>query len=102
MPVLSTRAFAMAKNAVVVTEDDLEQQFRDDKRFAVQLLDSEYREHIWRYIKSICRYFTDDDIHDVYQQARKRPAEHVEKNRSLGVVLASGEIRPDASGGGGG
>jgi len=60
----------MAKNAVVVTEDDLEQQFRgDDKKFAVQLLDSEYREHIWRYIKSICRYFTDDEIHDVYQQA---------------------------------
>jgi len=59
----------MAKNAVVVTEDDLEQQFKDDKKFAVQLLDSEYREHIWRYIKSVCRYFTDDEIHDVYQKA---------------------------------
>ena len=59
----------MAKNAVVVTEDDLEQQFKDDKSFAVKLLDSEYREYIWRYIKSICRYFTDDEIHDVYQQS---------------------------------
>lgn len=34
----------MAKNTVVVTEDELEQQFREDKKFAVQLLDSEYRE----------------------------------------------------------
>jgi hypothetical protein len=40
------------------------------------------------------------DLPQLHQ--RKRPAEHVEKNRSLGVVLASGEIRPDASGGGGG
>jgi hypothetical protein len=30
----------------------------------------------------------------------KRPAEHVGRNRRLGVGLASGEIRPDASGGG--
>jgi RNA polymerase sigma factor (sigma-70 family) len=58
----------MAKRVVVVTEDDLEQQFRDDKQSAVQLLESEYREHIWRYIKSICRYFFEDDIHDVYQK----------------------------------
>jgi RNA polymerase sigma factor (sigma-70 family) len=57
----------MAKNTLVVTEDDLEQQFKDDKQFAVQLLDSEYREHIWRYIKSVCRYFTGDEIRDVYQ-----------------------------------
>ena len=57
----------MAKNTVVVTEDDLEQQFKDDKQFAVQLLDSEYREHLWRYIKSVCRYFTGDEIRDVYQ-----------------------------------
>lgn len=57
----------MAKNTVVVTEDDLEQQFKDDKQFAVQLLDSEYREHLWRYIKSVCPYFTGDEIRDVYQ-----------------------------------
>jgi DNA-directed RNA polymerase specialized sigma24 family protein len=59
----------MAKQMVVITDDALEQQFADDKRLAVQLLDSEYREHIWRYIRSICRYFSDDDIHDVYQSA---------------------------------
>jgi len=59
----------MAKTTVVVTEDDLEQQFKEDKQFAVQLLDSEYREHIWRYIKSVCRYFTGDEIRDVYQDA---------------------------------
>lgn len=59
----------MAKTTVVVTEDDLEQQFKEDKQFAVQLLDSEYREHLWRYIKSICRYLTDDEIHDVYQKS---------------------------------
>jgi hypothetical protein len=69
MPVLWTRTFTMAKKAVVVTEDDLEQLFKDDKKFAVQMLDSEYREHLWRYIKSKCQYFSEDDIHDVYQQA---------------------------------
>lgn len=57
----------MAKKTVVVTEDDLEQQFKTDPQFAVQLLDSEFREHIWRYIKSVCRYFTGDEIRDVYQ-----------------------------------
>jgi len=44
----------MVKKVVVITEDDLEQQFKEDKKFAVQLLDSEYREHLWRYIKSKC------------------------------------------------
>jgi hypothetical protein len=38
----------------------------------------------------------------IHRQFCKRPAEHVETNRNLSVVLASGEIRPDASGGGGG
>ncbi len=33
---------------------------------------------------------------------RKRPAEHIGRNRRLGVGLANGEIKPDASGGGGG
>ncbi|MGB7735493.1 MAG: hypothetical protein WBL72_17575, partial [Thermoguttaceae bacterium] len=32
----------------------------------------------------------------------KRPAEHIGRNRRLGVGLANGEIKPDASGGGGG
>jgi len=59
----------MAKRVVALMEDDLEQQFREDKRLAVQLLESEYRERIWRYIKSICRYFSEDDIHDVYQKS---------------------------------
>jgi DNA-directed RNA polymerase specialized sigma24 family protein len=63
------RADLMAKNMVVATEDDFERQFKEDRKSAVQVFESEYREHIWRYIKSICRYFSEDDIHDVYQQS---------------------------------
>ena len=36
------------------------------------------------------------------RKVRKRPAEHIGRNRRLGVGLANGEIKPDASGGGGG
>jgi DNA-directed RNA polymerase specialized sigma24 family protein len=73
------KGFAMAKNTVVVTEDDLEEQFKDDKKFAVQLLDSEYRERMRQYIKSICRYLSDDDIFDVYQQSLREFIRCVQK-----------------------
>jgi hypothetical protein len=69
----------MAKKAVVVTEDDLAELFKDDKKFAVQMLDSEYREHMWRYIKSRCRYFSEEDIHDVYVQSLREFIRCVQK-----------------------
>ncbi|MGA2617115.1 MAG: hypothetical protein ABSF26_05850 [Thermoguttaceae bacterium] len=56
----------MAKERVVVTEDELERLLREDPKFAVEMIDSDYRENIWRYIRSRCRYFDDDDVHEVY------------------------------------
>lgn len=56
----------MAKERSVVTEDELEELLREDPKFAVAMIDSDYRENIWRYIRSRCRYFDDDDVHDVY------------------------------------
>jgi DNA-directed RNA polymerase specialized sigma24 family protein len=56
----------MANERAVVTEVELEQLLREDPKFAVEMIDSEYRENIWRYIRSRCRYFDDDDVHDVY------------------------------------
>ena len=44
---------------------------REDPKFAVEMIDSEYRENIWRYIRSRCRYFDDDDVHDVYVKTLK-------------------------------
>jgi DNA-directed RNA polymerase specialized sigma24 family protein len=52
-----------------ITDEELEQLFHEpDRRFAVQMLDTYRREHMWRYILSKCRYFDDDDIHEVYTQ----------------------------------
>jgi DNA-directed RNA polymerase specialized sigma24 family protein len=59
----------MAKNDGI-SDGELEELFRDpDRRFAVQMLDAYRRENMWRYILSICRYFDDDDIHEVYVQS---------------------------------
>jgi DNA-directed RNA polymerase specialized sigma24 family protein len=65
------RGVAMAKTRVVVTEEDLEQLLREDPKFAVEMIDSDYRENIWRYIRSRCRYFDDDDVHEVYVNTLK-------------------------------
>lgn len=61
----------MAKERVVVTEDELERLLREDPKFAVEMIDSDYRENIWRYIRSRCRYFDDDDVHEVYLKTLK-------------------------------
>lgn len=61
----------MAKEHCVVTEDELEELLREDPKFAVAMIDSDYRENIWRYIRSRCRYFDDDDVHDVYVSTLK-------------------------------
>lgn len=56
----------MGKERCAVTEDELEELLRTDPKFAVAMIDADYRENIWRYIRSRCRYFDDDDVHDVY------------------------------------
>lgn len=61
----------MAKERVVVTEGELEHLLREDPKFAVEMIDSDYRENIWRYIRSRCRYFDDDDVHEVYVKTLK-------------------------------
>lgn len=61
----------MAKERGVVTEDELEELLREDPKFAVAMIDSDYRENIWRYIRSRCRYFEDDDVHEVYVKTLK-------------------------------
>ena len=62
----------MGKDAVVVTEDDLEQQFREDPRFAIELLHTEFRENIFRYIKSVGSYLAAHEIEDIYQEMMVR------------------------------
>lgn len=55
----------------VITEVELERLLREDPKFAIEMIDSDYRENIWRYIRSRCRYFDDDDVHDVYIETLK-------------------------------
>lgn len=57
----------MAQQDAVVTEDDLEQAFKDDPQFGLEVLDSYFREPLWRYMKSISRSLTPDDMEDIYQ-----------------------------------
>lgn len=59
----------MAKEKV--TEEELEELLRVDSKFAVDMIDADYRENIWRYIRSRCRSFDDDDVHDVYIETVK-------------------------------
>lgn len=59
----------MAKEKV--TEEELEELLRVDPKFAVDMIDADYRENIWRYIRSRCRSFDDDDVHDVYIETVK-------------------------------
>jgi DNA-directed RNA polymerase specialized sigma24 family protein len=61
----------MDKERGGVTEDELEELLREDPKFAVAMIDSDYRENIWRYIRSRCRYFDDDDVHEVYVKTLK-------------------------------
>jgi hypothetical protein len=61
----------MAKESVVVTEDELEGMLREDPLFAVKMIDAEYGEGISRYIRSFCRSFDDDDVHEAYTATLK-------------------------------
>lgn len=58
----------MDETRALATEDELADLLQDDPKFAVQMIDLDYRENIWRYIRSRCRYFDDDDIHEVYSK----------------------------------
>lgn len=59
----------MANEEAVVTEDELEKAFKDDPKFGFEVLDLYFREQIARYIKSIRRSLSPEDIADVYQNA---------------------------------
>ena len=58
----------MTDQKMVATEDELEQRFRDDPQFALQLLHSDYRENIYRFIKSLGWWLNAHEIDDVYQE----------------------------------
>lgn len=47
--------------------DELERLFREEPRFALEVLHTDYREHIWRYIKSFAWWLSPEDIDDIYQ-----------------------------------
>ena len=52
-----------------VTDEDLEQAFRDDPRFAFEMLDAFFREPLLRlHIKSCARGLSPEDMLDVYQE----------------------------------
>jgi RNA polymerase sigma factor (sigma-70 family) len=48
-------------------EEQLEKLFREDPRFAMEVLHTDYRERIWRYIKSVAWWLSPEDIDDIYQ-----------------------------------
>lgn len=58
-------------------EEELEQLFRDDPRFALDLLHTDHREHIWRFIKSIAWWLNPEDIDDIYQNTIVRLIQRV-------------------------
>ena len=63
-----------------VTEEELEKLFAEpDRLFAIQMLDSYRREHLWRYIYSLYRAFSADDVHDVYVKALEEFVKCAEK-----------------------
>ncbi len=61
----------MENERILVTEEELERLLLEDPQFAVEMIDADYRENIWRYIRSLCRYFDDDDVHEVYVKTLK-------------------------------
>jgi DNA-directed RNA polymerase specialized sigma24 family protein len=53
-----------------INDEELEALFRgSDKLYAVSMFDAYRRENMWRYIVSVVRYLTDEQIHEVYQQS---------------------------------
>ena len=65
-----------------VTENELEQAFRDDPEFGLALLHEDYRHQIGRYIKAKAWVLSREDIKDVYQETM---FEMVKVIRSPGV-----------------
>lgn len=58
----------MANGPGTVTEAELAEQFQADPQFALQVLHSEFRENIYRYIKSVGCWLGEHEIDDVYQE----------------------------------
>jgi RNA polymerase sigma factor (sigma-70 family) len=48
--------------------EELEKLFREDPRFALEVLHTDHRELIWRYIKSVVWWLSSEDINDIYQE----------------------------------
>jgi hypothetical protein len=53
-----------------IPNGELEDLFRGpDKQFAVNMFNAYRRENMYRYIVSVARYLTDEEVHDVYQKS---------------------------------
>ena len=53
-----------------ISNEELEDLFAGtDKLFAVTMFNAYRRENMWRYIVSVVGYLTDEQVHEVYQQA---------------------------------
>lgn len=60
-----------------LTEEELEEAFREDAEFGLELLDEEFRDRIARYIKKCGPSLTPDEIHDLYQDTMLEMVGHV-------------------------
>jgi len=91
----------MAKDSIIVTEEELEGMLREDPEFAVKMIDSDYGEAIARYIRSFCRYFDEDDVYEAYKatlkdfiRCAKKP--DFDPNSPLKLVFHIAELRAKA------
>ena len=60
-----------------LTEEELEEAFREDAEFGLELLHEEFRDRIARYIKKCGPSLTPDEIHDLYQDTMLEMVGHV-------------------------
>ena len=74
-----------------ITEEELEQAFRDDPGFGLALLHEDYRHQIGRYIKAKAWGLSREDINDVYQETMLEMVKVIRSpdfdgNRALRIV----------------
>lgn len=77
---LGPRKGAMMSEKDILTEEEegeLEQLFREDPRFALDVLHADHRDHIWRFIKSVAWWLSPEDIDDIYQNTIVRLIQRV-------------------------
>ncbi len=68
----------MAHDAAV-TEDELEAEFRRDPKSGLEFLELYFRQNIFAYIKSLCRYAQPHDLADIYQDTMLRLVRAVQR-----------------------